>query len=143
MTTLRDLRIEARRKAAEVKPQEDWTERNTAALEAHSARLQAALLENLHRLRDNEHDPRWKKWFRQALEATHVQVSINTVKERGHWVACPVHGIEGVEGQDGEACASYGLVLGGEWYEYARYCEACANLDGAAQTTYERWEAMK
>lgn len=144
--SLKDMMLDFRKLAKAAAPlvQPDWTERQTAALEAESAHLQDAVVKNLRLLRTAD-DPRWLKWYEQRAKAVYLEETLSMIRECGHWLACPTHGLGNAVETPPEAAhglALHGLMVGGSTCDYERYCPDCGDCKREAQREYEVWKAM-
>lgn len=144
LITMRRRMVRAAKEAAPL-AQEDWYDRQLAYFRHTVQVLEEKLARNLDRL-DNPGDPRWEKWFRQRAEAVYVYETLQLLQERGHWLACPVHGPEGIDEVPQEqayALSYYGLSQkGADPVGWTRYCANCANLESTVAQDWTLWKEM-
>ena len=122
-----------------------WFEVQTSALEVRYNRLAGALEQNERHLVDAPRTA-WRRYWEQEATARYVYETLQRVREAGHVLACPNHGVDGTEGHQEyyEGLSFHGLVTGEGRFAWSRICAACAK-DGPIRVMADRliedWEA--
>ena len=124
---------------------ERWFHVQVTALEVRYNRLAGALEQN-ERLLVDQPRTAWRRYWEQEATARYVYETLQQVREAGHVLACPNHGVDGTEGPEGhyEGLSLYGLVAGEGRYAWSRICAACAKegpIRAMADKLIEDWEA--